>query len=92
MLNELVERAGDQGEKEIVLGMAHRGRLNVLVNIFGKKPADLFQEFEGHEDDSLAAGDVKYHQGFSSDYMTNQGPVHLALGFNPSHLDRQSGH
>jgi 2-oxoglutarate dehydrogenase E1 component len=87
MLNELVERAGDQGEKEIVLGMAHRGRLNVLVNIFGKKPADLFQEFEGHEDDSLAAGDVKYHQGFSSDYMTNQGPVHLALGFNPSHLE-----
>jgi|AntDeeMinimDraft_5_1070356.scaffolds.fasta_scaffold00059_5 2-oxoglutarate dehydrogenase E1 component len=87
MLNELVERAGDQGAKEIVLGMAHRGRLNVLVNIFGKKPADLFQEFEGHEDDSLAAGDVKYHQGFSSDYMTNQGPVHLALGFNPSHLE-----
>ncbi|MDZ7787421.1 MAG: 2-oxoglutarate dehydrogenase E1 component [Halofilum sp. (in: g-proteobacteria)] len=87
MLNELVERAGDQGAKEIVLGMAHRGRLNVLVNIFGKKPADLFQEFEGHEDDSLAAGDVKYHQGFSSDYMTSQGPVHLALGFNPSHLE-----
>jgi 2-oxoglutarate dehydrogenase E1 component len=87
MLNELVERAGDQGAKEVVLGMAHRGRLNVLVNIFGKKPADLFQEFEGHEDDSLAAGDVKYHQGFSSDYMTSQGPVHLALGFNPSHLE-----
>ncbi|WP_067561123.1 2-oxoglutarate dehydrogenase E1 component [Halofilum ochraceum] len=87
MLNELVERAGDQGAKEVVLGMAHRGRLNVLVNIFGKKPADLFQEFEGHEDDTLAAGDVKYHQGFSSDYMTNQGPVHLALGFNPSHLE-----
>jgi len=87
MLNELIERAGDQGAKEIVLGMAHRGRLNVLVNIFGKKPADLFQEFEGHDDDTLAAGDVKYHQGFSSDYMTSQGPVHLALGFNPSHLE-----
>jgi 2-oxoglutarate dehydrogenase E1 component len=87
MMNELVERAGDQGAKEIVIGMAHRGRLNVLVNILGKKPADLFQEFEGHEDDSLAAGDVKYHQGFSSDYMTSEGPVHLALGFNPSHLE-----
>ena len=87
MVNELIERAGDQGAKEIVIGMAHRGRLNLLVNILGKKPADLFQEFEGHEDDSLAAGDVKYHQGFSSDYMTGQGPVHLALGFNPSHLE-----
>jgi len=87
LLNELVERAGDQGAREIVIGMAHRGRLNVLVNILGKKPADLFQEFEGHEDDSLAAGDVKYHQGFSSDYRTSQGPVHLALGFNPSHLE-----
>jgi 2-oxoglutarate dehydrogenase E1 component len=86
-LNEIVERAGDQGAKEIVMGMAHRGRLNVLVNILGKKPADLFEEFEGHEDDTLAAGDVKYHQGFSSDYMTSQGPVHLALGFNPSHLE-----
>lgn len=87
LMNELIERAGAQGAREIVIGMAHRGRLNVLVNILGKKPADLFQEFEGHEDDSLAAGDVKYHQGFSSDYMTEQGPVHLALGFNPSHLE-----
>jgi 2-oxoglutarate dehydrogenase E1 component len=87
MLNEIVERAGDQGAREIVIGMAHRGRLNVLVNILGKKPADLFEEFEGNEDDSLAAGDVKYHQGFSSDYMTSQGPVHLALAFNPSHLE-----
>ncbi|MEX1080983.1 MAG: 2-oxoglutarate dehydrogenase E1 component [Halofilum sp. (in: g-proteobacteria)] len=87
MMNELIERAGHQGAKEIVIGMAHRGRLNLLVNIFGKKPADLFQEFEGHEDDSLAAGDVKYHQGFSSDYMTPDGPVHLALSFNPSHLE-----
>jgi len=87
LLNELIERAGDQGAREIVLGMAHRGRLNVLVNILGKKPADLFQEFEGYDDDSLPAGDVKYHQGFSSDYMTSQGVVHLALGFNPSHLE-----
>jgi 2-oxoglutarate dehydrogenase E1 component len=87
MLNETIERAGDQGAREIVLAMAHRGRLNVLVNILGKKPADLFEEFEGQEDDSLAAGDVKYHQGFSSDYLTNEGPVHLAMGFNPSHLE-----
>jgi len=87
MMNELIDRAGDQGAREIVIGMAHRGRLNVLVNILGKKPADLFEEFEGAEDDTLAAGDVKYHQGFSSDYMTERGPVHLALGFNPSHLE-----
>ncbi len=87
MIEELIERAGTQGAREIVIGMAHRGRLNVLVNILGKKPADLFEEFEGAEDDSLAAGDVKYHQGFSSDYMTREGPVHLALGFNPSHLE-----
>ncbi len=87
MLNELIGRAAEQDAREIVIGMAHRGRLNVLVNIFGKKPADLFQEFEGHDDDTLAAGDVKYHQGFSSDYMTPQGPVHLSLGFNPSHLE-----
>ena len=87
LLNEMIERAGNQGAREVVLAMAHRGRLNVLVNILGKKPADLFQEFEGVEDDSLAAGDVKYHQGFSSDYMTDEGPVHLAMGFNPSHLE-----
>ncbi len=87
MMNELIDRGGDQGAREVVIGMAHRGRLNVLVNILGKKPADLFEEFEGAMDDSLAAGDVKYHQGFSSDYMTREGPVHLALGFNPSHLE-----
>ncbi|MDX1609416.1 MAG: 2-oxoglutarate dehydrogenase E1 component [Halofilum sp. (in: g-proteobacteria)] len=87
LLNETIERAGEQGAREIVLGMAHRGRLNVLVNILGKKPADLFQEFEGRDDNSLSAGDVKYHQGFSSDYKTDHGVVHLALGFNPSHLE-----
>ncbi|WP_461519811.1 2-oxoglutarate dehydrogenase E1 component [Porticoccus sp.] len=86
MLDGLVERAGEYGAKEIVLAMAHRGRLNVLVNVLGKSPADLFAEFEGkrHVDTS---GDVKYHQGFSSNVMTPGGEVHLALGFNPSHLE-----
>ena len=72
---------------EIVLGMAHRGRLNVLVNILGKMPANLFSEFEGKAAQELPAGDVKYHQGFSSDVSTPGGPVHLTLAFNPSHLE-----
>jgi len=67
--------------------MAHRGRLNVLVNTLGKMPKDLFSEFEGKHDDHLAAGDVKYHQGFSSDINTPGGPMHLTLAFNPSHLE-----
>ena len=67
--------------------MAHRGRLNVLVNTLGKSPADLFEEFEGKHADDLPAGDVKYHQGFSSDISTPGGPVHLSLAFNPSHLE-----
>ncbi len=86
LLHELNHRAGANGFKEIVIGMAHRGRLNVLVNILGKSPADLFSEFEGkHETEG--SGDVKYHQGFSSDIQTEGGPVHLALAFNPSHLE-----
>ncbi|WP_272993631.1 2-oxoglutarate dehydrogenase E1 component [Porticoccus hydrocarbonoclasticus] len=86
MLDGLIERVGEYGAKEIVLAMAHRGRLNVLVNVLGKSPADLFAEFEGkrHVDTS---GDVKYHQGFSSNVMTPGGEVHLALAFNPSHLE-----
>ena len=72
---------------EIVMGMAHRGRLNVLVNILGKMPANLFSEFEGKAAQELPAGDVKYHQGFSSDVSTPGGPVHLTLAFNPSHLE-----
>jgi 2-oxoglutarate dehydrogenase E1 component len=67
--------------------MAHRGRLNVLVNTLGKAPKDLFEEFEGKHGDDLPAGDVKYHQGFSSDISTVGGPVHLSLAFNPSHLE-----
>ena len=87
LLDELVLRAGESGIKEVVIGMAHRGRLNVLVNILGKKPADLFSEFEGTKDVSELTGDVKYHLGFSSDMDTPGGPVHLALAFNPSHLE-----
>jgi len=87
MLDLLVQKAGTQGVGEIVLGMAHRGRLNVLVNTLGKMPADLFSEFEGKSAQDLPAGDVKYHQGFSSDVSTPGGPVHLTLAFNPSHLE-----
>ena len=87
MLDHLIQRAGAAGVQEIVMGMAHRGRLNVLVNTLGKIPADLFLEFEGKAHADLPAGDVKYHQGFSSDVVTAGGPVHLTLAFNPSHLE-----
>ena len=86
-IDEVIQRAGEKGIKEIVIGMTHRGRLNVLVNTLGKSPADLFEEFEGKHADDLPAGDVKYHQGFSSDISTPGGPVHLSLAFNPSHLE-----
>ena len=85
-LNSLIQRAGKQGTKEVVIGMAHRGRLNTLVNIFGKNPAELFGEFEGKKMVETS-GDVKYHQGFSSNVMTQDGEVHLAMAFNPSHLE-----
>lgn len=88
LLDEVVWRGGSQNVKEVVIGMAHRGRLNVLVNIIGKNPAHMFQEFEGVCDiESNTCGDVKYHQGFSSDMTTPGGTVHLALAFNPSHLE-----
>ncbi len=87
LLDEIIQRSGSYGTKEIVIGMAHRGRLNVLVNTFGKNPRDLFDEFEGKKVDGLSSGDVKYHQGFSSNVMTSGGEVHLALAFNPSHLE-----
>src|SRR5256712_12161934 len=87
MLDHLIQRAGEAGVQELVLGMAHRGRLNVLVNTLGKMPKDLFSEFEGKHDDALLAGDVKYHQGFSSDVTTPGGPMHVTLAFNPSHLE-----
>ncbi|MFT6907819.1 MAG: 2-oxoglutarate dehydrogenase E1 component, partial [Oleiphilaceae bacterium] len=87
MMDELIQRAGGFGAKEIVIGMAHRGRLNVLVNTLGKSPKDLFDEFDGKRLQSMGSGDVKYHQGFSSNVMTPGGEVHLALSFNPSHLE-----
>ncbi|ASG65567.1 2-oxoglutarate dehydrogenase E1 component [Idiomarina piscisalsi] len=87
LLKALISRSGEQGAKEVVIGMAHRGRLNVLVNVLGKKPQDLFDEFAGKHGESKGSGDVKYHMGFSSDFATPGGDVHLALAFNPSHLE-----
>ncbi|MGH8428573.1 MAG: 2-oxoglutarate dehydrogenase E1 component [Gammaproteobacteria bacterium] len=89
VLNDLFRRAGESGVKEIVIGMAHRGRLNVLVNILGKSPTEIFSEFEGGtaQTDRYDSGDVKYHLGYSSDVETAGGPVHLVLAFNPSHLE-----
>jgi len=88
-LDELIQRSGEKGVKEIVIGMAHRGRLNVLVNILGKSPASLFEEFAGNYTlaPGMRSGDVKYHMGFSSNIETPGGAVHLALAFNPSHLE-----
>ncbi len=86
-MDELIRVAGAGGVDEIVVGMAHRGRLNVLVNTLGKAPAMLFDEFEGRKAQDLAAGDVKYHMGYSSDVSTPGGPCHLTLAFNPSHLE-----
>ncbi|WP_394247481.1 2-oxoglutarate dehydrogenase E1 component [Vibrio profundi] len=87
MTKEIIRHAGGQGMREVVVGMAHRGRLNMLVNVLGKKPQDLFDEFAGKHDDTWGTGDVKYHQGFSADFATPGGDVHLALAFNPSHLE-----
>jgi 2-oxoglutarate dehydrogenase E1 component len=86
-IDEVIQSAGARGVQEIVIGMAHRGRLNVLVNVMGKMPKDLFAEFDHTAPEDLPAGDVKYHQGFSSDVTTRGGPVHLSLAFNPSHLE-----
>ena len=89
LLDDLVQRAGDAGVEDVVIGMAHRGRLNVLVNLLGKSPAELFSEFEGAYDTSRlkGSGDVKYHKGFSADLRTAAGNVHTVLAFNPSHLE-----
>jgi 2-oxoglutarate dehydrogenase E1 component len=86
LMSEAIQRVGGYGAKEICIGMAHRGRLNMLVNILGKNPVELFDEFEGRVT-HIGSGDVKYHQGFSSNMMTPGGEVHLALAFNPSHLE-----
>ena len=89
LLDEMVQGGGQCGITDIVIGMAHRGRLNVLVNLLGKAPQELFSEFEGNLmiDERTGSGDVKYHQGFYSDIQTPGGPVHLSLAFNPSHLE-----
>ncbi|HTD31672.1 MAG TPA: thiamine pyrophosphate-dependent enzyme, partial [Steroidobacteraceae bacterium] len=89
LLDDLIQNAGVAGIEEVVIGMAHRGRLNVLVNLLGKSPAALFSEFEGVYDPSRlkGSGDVKYHKGFSADLRTPNGNVHTVLAFNPSHLE-----
>lgn len=89
MLDDLIQRGGASGIGEFVIGMAHRGRINVLVNVLGKSPEQLFEEFEGNVDiDQMkGSGDVKYHKGFSADMKTPGGNVHIALAFNPSHLE-----
>ncbi len=86
-MDELINVAGSLGVQEMVIGMAHRGRLNVLVNTLGKEPRMLFSEFEGKHASELSSGDVKYHMGFSSDVRTTSGAMHLTLAFNPSHLE-----
>ena len=89
LLDDLVQQGGERGVEEAVIGMAHRGRLNVLVNVLGKSPQELFSEFEGQYDLAKlhGSGDVKYHKGFSADLKTAGGNVHVALAFNPSHLE-----
>ena len=89
LLDDMVQQGGKAGVEEAIFGMAHRGRLNVLVNLLGKSPNDLFSEFEGQYDLAKlrGSGDVKYHKGFSADLKTPSGNVHVALAFNPSHLE-----
>ncbi len=89
MLDYLIEQAGKQGVEEMVIAMAHRGRLNVLVNILGKKPRDLFREFEDSAIDppEVISGDVKYHMGSSADVAVQTGAMHVVLACNPSHLE-----
>ncbi|HXO14800.1 MAG TPA: 2-oxoglutarate dehydrogenase E1 component, partial [Steroidobacteraceae bacterium] len=89
LLDDLIQNSGAVGIEEVVIGMAHRGRLNVLVNLLGKSPAELFSEFEGAYDPGRlkGSGDVKYHKGFSADLRTAHGNVHTVLAFNPSHLE-----
>jgi len=89
LLDMAFEKAGEEGVKEIVIGMAHRGRLNVLANILGKSPQKIFREFEDKDPELyIGGGDVKYHMGYSGDWRTRAGKnIHLSLCFNPSHLE-----
>src|SRR6185436_18573740 len=89
LLDMAIEKAGDQGVQEVVLGMAHRGRLNVLCNIMGKSPGEIFREFaDVNPNEYIGGGDVKYHKGYSNDWKTSsKKTVHISLCFNPSHLE-----
>ncbi|MBS9783534.1 MAG: 2-oxoglutarate dehydrogenase E1 component [Pasteurella sp.] len=87
MMKEIIRHAARQGMSDVTMGMAHRGRLNMLINVLGKKPAELFDEFSGKHSDDDRTGDVKYHQGFSSHFAVNDKLMHLVLAFNPSHLE-----
>ena len=87
LLDTVINRSASQGVKETVIGMAHRGRLNVLMNVVGKEPAEVFAAFEGKGISQTHSGDVKYHLGYSSNIMTPSGPMHVVLTFNPSHLE-----
>lgn len=87
LLDTIINSAAGYGVKDMVFGMAHRGRLNMLVNIIGKDPGEVFKAFEGKYDNAMYSGDVKYHLGYSSDVKTKNGPIHLSLSFNPSHLE-----
>ena len=86
-LDTLTKRLRAQGVEEMVIGMAHRGRLNVLVNLLNKDPAQLFAEFEGKQTIGSGSGDVKYHMGYSSNLETPAGSLHVVLAYNPSHLE-----
>jgi 2-oxoglutarate dehydrogenase E1 component len=89
LLDLAIEKASTQGIESVVMAMAHRGRLNVLANIIGKSPQDIFREFEDIDPELYrGGGDVKYHLGYYNDYVTSTGSkVHLSLCFNPSHLE-----
>ncbi|HSY24170.1 MAG TPA: 2-oxoglutarate dehydrogenase E1 component [Polyangiaceae bacterium] len=89
MIDRLIEAAGQYGIEELVIGMAHRGRLNVLVNVMGKNVREIFAAFDDKKPERfLGTGDVKYHLGYSSEVVTQGGrPLHLSLAFNPSHLE-----
>src|SRR5215471_10134244 len=88
LLDLAIEKASEQGVREIVIGMAHRGRLNVLANITRKSPREIFREFAGMETLDEGHGDVRYHLGYGSDWITSAGrTVHLSLSFNPSHVE-----
>ncbi len=87
LLDTVIGRAALHGAREVVMGMAHRGRINVLNTLFGRSLDSLFEEPANGSKEGPLSGDVKYHQGFSNDVATPNGPVHLALAFNPSHLE-----